>query len=95
MSDIDLSTLWEQHTKDFIPSMPPDMALTPISRTLGEDQLVDEMIFFFTQSTATRVRSRSRPKRSPFQLNAIRDSAHCKAPLSGFRAVRWKTPAQR
>jgi len=30
--------------------MPPDTALTPISRTIGENQLVDEMIFSFTHS---------------------------------------------
>ena len=25
------------------PKMPPDMEMTPISRTVGDDQLVDEM----------------------------------------------------
>jgi carboxymethylenebutenolidase len=92
MSPLDLSKLWEEHTKhefatrdteatlatmvddayvnhvpvmtggfgksalrhfysrDFIPSMPPDTTLTPISRTVGEDQLVDEMIFSFTHT---------------------------------------------
>lgn len=34
----------------FIPTMPPDTTLTPISRTVGEDQLVDEMIFSFTHT---------------------------------------------
>jgi len=38
------------YSKDFIPSMPPDTALTPISRTIGDDQLVDEMIFSFTHT---------------------------------------------
>src|SRR6266700_4056753 len=38
------------YSQDFIPSMPPDTALTPISRTVGEDQLVDEMIFSFTHT---------------------------------------------
>ncbi len=38
------------YSKDFIPSMPPDTTLTPISRTVGETQLVDEMIFSFTHS---------------------------------------------
>jgi hypothetical protein len=37
------------YSQDFIPSMPPDTTLTPVSRTIGEDQLVDEMIFSFTQ----------------------------------------------
>jgi len=38
------------YTRDFIPTMPPDTAITPISRTVGEDQLVDEMIFSFTHT---------------------------------------------
>ena len=38
------------YSRDFISSMPPDTTLTPISRTVGEDQIVDEMIFSFTHS---------------------------------------------
>lgn len=38
------------YSRDFIPAMPPDTALTPVSRTVGEDQLVDEMIFSFTHT---------------------------------------------
>ena len=38
------------YSVDFIPRMPPDTKLTPISRTVGEDQLVDEMVFSFTHS---------------------------------------------
>lgn len=38
------------YSQDFIPSMPPDTVLTPISRTVGTDQLVDEMIFSFTHT---------------------------------------------
>src|SRR5215470_1034404 len=38
------------YSQDFIPCMPPDTTLTPISRTIGEDQLVDEMIFSFTHT---------------------------------------------
>ncbi|MBV8818662.1 MAG: nuclear transport factor 2 family protein, partial [Acidobacteriaceae bacterium] len=38
------------YSRDFIPCMPPDTRLTPISRTVGEDQLVDEMIFSFTHT---------------------------------------------
>jgi len=44
------SALRQFYSRDFIPCMPPDTALTPISRTVGEDQLVDEMIFSFTHS---------------------------------------------
>lgn len=38
------------YSTDFIPCMPPDTALTPVSRTIGADQLVDEMIFSFTHT---------------------------------------------
>ncbi len=38
------------YSRDFISKMPPDTTLTPISRTVGEDQLVDEMIFAFTHT---------------------------------------------
>jgi carboxymethylenebutenolidase len=38
------------YSRDFIPNMPPDTKLSPISRTIGEEQLVDEMIFSFTHS---------------------------------------------
>ena len=38
------------YSNDFIPAMPPDTTLTPVSRTIGEDQLVDEMIFSFTHT---------------------------------------------
>jgi carboxymethylenebutenolidase len=35
----------------FIGGNPPDTALTPISRTVGEDQIVDEMLFSFTHTS--------------------------------------------
>jgi carboxymethylenebutenolidase len=38
------------YSSDFIPGMPPDTTLRPVSRTIGEDQLVDEMIFSFTHT---------------------------------------------
>jgi len=38
------------YSTDFIPKMPPDTTLTPVSRTVGQDQLVDEMIFSFTHT---------------------------------------------
>jgi carboxymethylenebutenolidase len=44
------SALRDFYSQDFIPSMPPDTTLTPVSRTVGEDQLVDEMIFSFTHT---------------------------------------------
>jgi carboxymethylenebutenolidase len=42
--------LREFYSKRFIPQMPPDTEMTPVSRTLGEDQIVDEMIFKFTHT---------------------------------------------
>jgi carboxymethylenebutenolidase len=44
------SALREFYSRRFIPKMPPDTTLTPVSRTIGEDQLVDEMIFSFTHT---------------------------------------------
>jgi carboxymethylenebutenolidase len=38
------------YSADFIPKMPPDTKLTPVSRTVGVDQLVDEMILSFTHT---------------------------------------------
>ncbi|HKP10591.1 MAG TPA: dienelactone hydrolase family protein [Blastocatellia bacterium] len=34
----------------FIPHMPPDTQMTPVSRTVGADRLVDEMVFEFTHT---------------------------------------------
>jgi carboxymethylenebutenolidase len=42
--------LREFYSKRFIPQMPPDTEMTPVSRTVGEDQLVDEMVFKFTHT---------------------------------------------
>lgn len=36
----------------FIGNNPPDTTLTPVSRTVGENQIVDEMIFRFTHTSA-------------------------------------------
>jgi carboxymethylenebutenolidase len=44
------AALREFYSRHFIPSMPPDTLLTPVSRTAGEDQLVDEIIFSFTHT---------------------------------------------
>ena len=38
------------YSHDFIPAMPPDTTLTAVSRTVGDNQLVDEMIFSFTHT---------------------------------------------
>src|SRR5438094_637317 len=39
--------LREFYATHFIPRMPPDMAMTPLSRTIGHDQLVEEMVVNF------------------------------------------------
>jgi carboxymethylenebutenolidase len=44
------AALREFYSRRFIPSMPPDTLLTPVSRTAGDGQLVDEMIFSFTHT---------------------------------------------
>ena len=44
------AALRQFYATHFIPKMPPDMAMTPISRTIGTDQLVDEMVINFTHS---------------------------------------------
>jgi carboxymethylenebutenolidase len=44
-----LRVFYSQH---FIPKMPPDTEIVPISRTIGSERLVDEMIFKFTHTIA-------------------------------------------
>jgi carboxymethylenebutenolidase len=38
------------YSRDFIPAMPPDTKLTPVSRTIGVNQIVDEIVFSFTHT---------------------------------------------
>jgi carboxymethylenebutenolidase len=42
--------LREFYSRHFIPKMPPDTEIVPISRTIGGERLVDEMIFRFTHT---------------------------------------------
>jgi carboxymethylenebutenolidase len=42
--------LREFYSQRFIPQMPPDTSMTPVSRTLGTDRVVDEMVFEFTHT---------------------------------------------
>ena len=44
--------LREFYAHRFIPHMPPDTTITPVSRTVGDDQIVDELIFQFTHTIA-------------------------------------------
>jgi len=38
------------YSQRFIPQMPPDTSMTPVSRTIGVDRVVDEMVFQFTHT---------------------------------------------
>lgn len=49
---VGLDQLREFYATHFIPKMPPDTAMVPVSRTVGADQVVDEMVFSFTHTTA-------------------------------------------
>jgi carboxymethylenebutenolidase len=42
--------LREFYSKRFIPQMPADTSMTPVSRTIGLNQVVDEMVFEFTHT---------------------------------------------
>jgi carboxymethylenebutenolidase len=42
--------LREFYATHFIPQMPPDAEMTPVSRTIGDDRLVDELVFKFTHT---------------------------------------------
>jgi len=42
--------LGEFYANYFIPQMPPDMQIIPVSRTVGSDRLVDESVAKFTHS---------------------------------------------
>ena len=42
--------LREFYSRRFIPQMPPDTEMIPVSQTIGKDRLVDEMIFKFTHT---------------------------------------------
>jgi carboxymethylenebutenolidase len=42
--------LYEFYAKYFLPQIPPDMELVPVSRTIGQGRLVDEMVARFTHT---------------------------------------------
>jgi carboxymethylenebutenolidase len=44
------AALGEYYSKYVIPQIPPDFEIVPISRTIGTDQLVDEMVAKFTHT---------------------------------------------
>ena len=42
--------LYEFYGKYFLPQIPPDMEMTPVSRTIGQGRVVDEMVARFTHT---------------------------------------------
>src|SRR5215475_2680079 len=40
----------EFYANHFVSQLPPDIEMVPVSRTIGQDQVVDEMIIRFTHS---------------------------------------------
>jgi carboxymethylenebutenolidase len=38
------------YSRHFIPQMPPDAEIVPVSRTIGTDRIADELIFRFTHT---------------------------------------------
>ena len=44
------AALRDFYARHFIPKMPPDLEMIPVSRTVGSDQVVDEMVLRFTHS---------------------------------------------
>ena len=43
----------------FLPQLPPDIEIVPVSRTIGQSQVVDELIIRFTHSTRMDWRHRA------------------------------------
>jgi len=42
--------LYEFYAKHFLPQIPPDTEMIPVSRTIGQGRLVEEMVFRFTHT---------------------------------------------
>jgi carboxymethylenebutenolidase len=47
---VGFSEIRDFYSRSFIPQMPPDTETVLVSRTIGENQIVDEMIFRFTHT---------------------------------------------
>lgn len=56
---VGLNNLREFYSQRFIPQMPPDTEIVPVSRTIGTDQLVDEMVFKFPNLPSNALMQRS------------------------------------
>jgi len=42
--------VYQFYAKYFLPQIPPDTEMVPVSRTIGQGRLVEEMVFRFTHS---------------------------------------------
>ena len=42
--------VYEFYSKYFLPQIPPDAEIVPVSRTIGQGRLVDEIVFRFTHT---------------------------------------------
>ena len=42
--------VYEFYSKYFLSQIPPDMEMIPVSRTVGQDRVVDEMVARFTHT---------------------------------------------
>jgi carboxymethylenebutenolidase len=42
--------VYEFYAKYFLPQIPPDMEMIPVSRTIGQDRVVEEMVARFTHT---------------------------------------------
>src|SRR5215475_11934214 len=42
--------LYEFYAKYFLPQIPPDTEMVPVSRTVGQERVVEEMVFRFTHT---------------------------------------------
>jgi len=76
--------LREFYSKRFIPQMPPDTEMTPISRTIGNNQLVDEMVSSSLTASAWTGCSRALLQRE--------SEWRCRwSPLSNSGRANWRT----
>ncbi|HJU16077.1 MAG TPA: ester cyclase [Stellaceae bacterium] len=44
------TALRDFYSRHFIPKMPPDLQMTPVSRTIGRDRLIEEFVLSFTHT---------------------------------------------
>ena len=85
----------------FIGGNPPDTELKPISRTVGVDQIVDELIFCFTHTAggdgldAARHRADRKARRSPAGRHRALRGRQGRAPSTstGTRPLCWSSEA--